>query len=290
MSHKLDPEKELEYFLETIAEASRHVRSLLFILFLSSIYVVVAAYTGDWQSETLILPIVEAEISRRWFFIISPIFILFNYVYMHLYLKDLIKRGEMFYNLPIETSFVAKNYLGFPWILPMEEGDRDPKTRSLSRKFMNFCLDIAFWWYGPAVLLAILMAYIFQQDIAALVPYICFCLSILHYFMNSRFEKSTYKKFLTAYLSAFLFFITLTAVPAIPMFFGFAAIDNELLAATVRAFITGYVVIYCVFFGLPKTFKSDKSIRRKAAWVIFYVFLIVTFTLNLMREHQVPFE
>ena len=174
MTYKLSEEKELEIFLGTVEEASKHTRSLPFLLLLTSIYVVVAAYTGDWQSETLVLPLVEAEISRRWFFAISPIFILFNYVYFHMYLKDLIKRGMIFHQMDIKTVLVEKKYLFYPWILPRDERDYEMATRSFGYKFTTFCIDVVFWWYGSFVLLMILMAYIFQNDIAALVPYACF--------------------------------------------------------------------------------------------------------------------
>lgn len=277
MSYKISEEKEVEYFLSTIEEASKHVRSLLFLFLIISIYVVVAAYTGDWQSETLVLPIVEAEISRRWFFAISPIFILFNYVYMHLYLKDLIIRGEIYSKLPIETTYIDKSYLFFPWILPVPEKDRDPKTRSFARKFVTFWVNIIFWWSGPAVLLVILLAYIFQRDITALVPYACFCLSILHYVMNSRFEKTNYKKFLLAYLSFFLLFITMTAVPAIPQFFGFDAIDRTTFPGILRLFIKTYFLIYFTIFAIPKTWKSDKGKVKKSLWLAFYILGIIFF-------------
>ncbi len=270
--YKISQEKEFEYFLSTIEEASRHVRSLLFILLITSIYVVVAAYTGDWTSDTLLLPIVEAEISRRWFFIISPIFILFNYVYMHLYLKDLMKRGFLFNKFPVETRYVDKRYFIFPWILPLGAGvDRGKGPKKFGHWLLNICADIAFWWYGPMVLLAILMAYIFQQDIAALVPYVCFCLSIIHYVMNSRFQKTAFAKFLMTYLAFFLFFITLTAVPAIPGCFGVTIINNESFITILEFFIKAYFIIYFVVFSIPKTLKSDKKLSRKILWMIFYI-------------------
>ncbi|MBT5185631.1 MAG: hypothetical protein HOM01_02410 [Kordiimonadaceae bacterium] len=162
MGYKISEEKELEIFLSTVEEASKHTRSLLFLLILTSIYVVVAAYTGDWTSETLVLPIIETEISRRWFFMISPIFILFNYVYFHMFLKDLIKRGEIFRNMDIETSLLDKKFLFYPWILPPEERDYEIATRSFGYKFTLFWVNLIFWWYGPFVLLLILLAYIFQ--------------------------------------------------------------------------------------------------------------------------------
>lgn len=277
MTYKISEEKELEYFLATIEEASKHARSLFFILMLTSIYVVVAAYTGDWQSETLILPIVEAEISRRWFFVISPVFILFNYVYFHLYLKDLMTRREIYYNLDVETSLIDKTYFTYPWILPVKDTDRDPKTRSFARKFLGFWVNILFWWYGPAVLLAILMAYIFQQDVAALVPYICFCLSIIHYVMNSRFEKSNYKKFLMGYLTVFLLFITLTAVPAIPQFFGFEAIESEEFSSIVKFFVKTYFIIYFALFAIPKTWRSECGTKMKALLILLYIIGIIFF-------------
>lgn len=276
--YKLSEEKQFEYFLATIEEASRHVRSLLFILLITSIYVVVAAYTGDWKSETLMLPIVEAEISRRWFFIISPIFILFNYVYMHLYLKDLMKRGMLYNKLDVETTLMDKRFFLFPWVLPIGSGmGRSNITKYFGRKLLNFCVDIIFWWYGPFVLLVILMAYIFQQDIAALVPYVCFCLSIIHYVMNSRFQKTVFSKFLMTYLSLFLFFITLTAVPAIPEFFGFAVIDRTNFPGILRFFIKAYFIIYFAAFAIPKTWKSDKTNLRKTIWIMLYALGIIFF-------------
>lgn len=267
MTYKVREEKELEYFLQTFEEASKHTRFLLFILLLSSVYVVVAAYTGDWQSETLNLPILDTEISRRWFFGISPIFILFNYVYFHLYLKDLIGRGQIFRDLDIECSLVEKRFLLFPWMLPPKKEDQDPKTRSLNSKFMLFCINLTFWWFGPAVLLAILMAYIFQQDIAALVPYVCFCLSILHYVMNSRVAKSKFKKFFMIYLSLFLFFITITAVPAIPEFFGVAKMEEDTFSIIIRFFFRAFFAIYFGIFAIPKEWNSEKPLKRKSIWI-----------------------
>ena len=277
MSYKISEEKELDYFLSTMEEASKHVRFLLFILLITSIYVDFAAYTGDWQSETLVLPIIEAEISRRWFFAISPVFILFNYVYMHLFLKDMIKRGEMYAKLDFETTFVDKKFLTFPWILPTEDLDRNPETRTLARKFIYFCIDVIFWWYGPAVLLVILLAYNFQSDITALVPYTCFFLSILHYVMNSRFEKSNYKKFLMAYMSIFLLFLTMAAVPSIPQFFGLEAIDRTTFPGIMRLFVKTYFLIYFTIFAIPKTWKSDKSTLKKSLWIAFYILGIIFF-------------
>ena len=275
MTYKISEEKEFEYFLNTIEEAAKHTRSLLFMLLLTSIYVVAAAYTGDWKSETLILPIVEAEVSRRLFFIISPIYILFNYVYFHLYLKDLMTRGQMYFNLDVKTNRIDKMYLTFPWILPVKDSERDPKTRSFKRKFIIFCVDVIFWWYGPAVLLAILMAYIFQEDVAALVPYICFCLSILHYFMNSRFVKSNYKKFLMAYFTMFLLFITVTAVPEILHFFGFEAIESDTFKTIISFFIKAFFLIYFIIFAIPKNLKSERGTKVKYTLILLYTLAVV---------------
>lgn len=289
MSYKIGEEKEIEYFLRTIEEASKHVRSLLFLLLLTSIYVVVAAYTGDWKSETLILPILDAEISRRWFFAISPIFILFNYVYMHLFLKDAIKRGEIYSNLPIETTLIPKGYLIFPWFLPISEEDKDPTTRSFGRRFIMFCIDLIFWWYGPAVLLIILMAYIFHNDIAALVPYVCFCLSIIHYVVNSRFTKSNFTIFRLAYFSFLLLFITLTAIPSFGAIFGIAEIDDETFFVTMRFLVKSYFIIYFTVFAIPKEWKSERSKRRKIIWTILYALGILFFASNLF-DFDVDFD
>ncbi len=293
MTHKIRDEKELEYFLKSFEEASKHVRFLLFLLLLSSIYVVIAAYTGNWQNETLVLPLLEAEISRRWFFGISPMFILFNYVYFHLYLKDLITRGLIFRNLDIECSLVEKRFLLYPWMLPPDKENQDPKTRSFNQRFLVFCINMIFWWSGPAVLLAILMAYIFQQDIAALVPYVCFCLSILHYVLNSRVAKSNFKKFFMTYLSLFLFFITITAVPAIPEFFGIAKIEEDTFSVIIRFFFRTFFVIYFGVFAIPKEWKSDKPLKRKSFFITLYSIGFLMFAIGLfdvLFNEQVPFE
>lgn len=280
----------MDYFLATIAEASRHVRSLLFMLLFSSVYVVVAAYTGDWQSETLVLPIVDAEISRRWFFIISPVFILFNYVYMHLFLKDLMVRFRLYREMPLETTYIPKRYLYFPWILPTTEPDLDPKTRTFRGRFLYFCLDIVFWWSGPLVLLAILAAYIFQQDIAALVPYVCFCISILHYVLNSRFEKSRFKKFMMIYLAFFLLFITLTAVPQIFGLLGFGPIGQDTFRFFMSFFVDGYIIIFFIFFAIPKTLQSVKNKTYRILLMGLYLIIMLNFALHFIMLNTSGFD
>jgi len=290
MGYKISNKSEMDYFLATIAEASRHVRSLLFMLLFSSVYVVVASYSGDWQSETLVLPIVDAEISRRWFFIISPVFILFNYVYMHLFLKDLMYRFYLYRQLPLETTFIHKRYLYFPWILPSSEADIDPKTRTFRGRFFYFCLDIVFWWSGPLVLLAILAAYIFQKDVAALVPYICFCLSILHYVLNSRFEKSRFKKFMMIYLAFFLLFITLTAVPQILGIFGIGSIESETFKLLMSFFIDGYLIIFFSCFAIPKTLQSVKNKYYRILLMGLYLIAIVNFAYHFIMLNSGGFD
>lgn len=281
MGYKIGEEKELEIFLGTIEEASKHVRSLLFLLLLTSVYVVVAAYTGDWQTETLVLPILDAEISRRWFFIISPIFILFNYVYLHLFLKDAMRRWEIFFSLPFETTLIPKNYLTFPWFLPISEEDKNPATRSFGNRFVNFGVDIIFWWYGPFVLLIILMAYIFHNDAAALVPYVCFCLSIIHYVANSRFSKSKFTIFRLAYFSFLLLFITFSAIPSFAAIFGIAEIDDKTFIIIMRFLIKSYFIIYFTVFAIPGEWKSKRSKQRKIIWTLVYILGILFFSSDL---------
>ena len=80
-----------------------------------------------------------------------------------------------------------------------------------------------------------------------------------------------------AYMSIFLLFLTMAAVPSIPQLFGLEAIDRTTFPGIMRLFVKTYFLIYFTIFAIPKTWKSDKSKLKKSLWIAFYILGIIFF-------------
>jgi hypothetical protein len=100
---ELSDDKQIELLATSIEESSKHARNLLLTLVVSSLYVLLAAYSTGVHN-TLKLPVLDVDVDTSEFYAISPIIILAIFMYMHIYVSDLRSRLAAFDNLNIPCN------------------------------------------------------------------------------------------------------------------------------------------------------------------------------------------
>lgn len=184
---KLDDEKQFDLLVESISEASKHARNLLFVLVISSLYVLVAAYSGN-RSPKLKLPVLEVEVPTSEFYAISPLIIFGIYMYMQIYVADLRRRLSIFDNLSIECRRLPSPRLVlYPWLLTFaspsgvfdrrEDAPARPRRPADSGKpslYVQIVSMFAVWLLGPAVIFTLWVRFIGHADPTSIIP--CACL------------------------------------------------------------------------------------------------------------------
>ena len=76
---KIGEDKELELLIKAIEESSKHARNLLFILVVTSLYVLLAAYSESLEDK-LKLPVLAVDVQTQQFNALSPMIILGVYL------------------------------------------------------------------------------------------------------------------------------------------------------------------------------------------------------------------
>lgn len=222
----VDEQKEFELLVKSIEEASKHARNLLFVLVVSSIYVLISAFSVA-VTEKLTLPALGVDVSTLEFFAISPVVIVGIYLYMHIYVNQLIRRLQIFDSLNIECKTVTSpRMLLFPWLLifattPFEErsGNRiSGESLDISRRrprltstYVYLVSGLTIWCLGPVVLFALWVRFIGQEQLISIIP--CICLIISLFVLSSPFTRGRLVGSVVTFSGLVLILITFASVP-----------------------------------------------------------------------------
>lgn len=175
----LDDKEEIGYLISSIEESSKHARTLLFILATTTMYVLLTAFTGE-ITKIIELPILNVKMKSADFFLVSPILILFIYVYLHIYITELKKRMDLFDAITIHVRYLPyKRMMLFPWLLTFSN---DKCQSTIYSKTITLISKIIFWYYTPVVLILLWGRYINQQDETSLMVFVCVTISLFYVF------------------------------------------------------------------------------------------------------------
>ncbi len=212
---KLDEEKEFDLIVNSIAEASKHSRNLLFLLIASSLYVLITAFSNTASNE-LLLPVFGVTVATKDFFAVSPIVIVAVFLYLHIYVGQLARRLQKYDELTIDLdtntfSPDPRIYL-FPWILTFSEFAREPRyfdktnqlqgysktikirvSENLNRvgplnKFAPIISNLLIWYLGPLVLVVIWIQFLAQHQLISVIPALCLVIA-LGILFSEKYEK-----------------------------------------------------------------------------------------------------
>ncbi len=210
-------EKEIEFLIKSIEELSKHCRNILFILSISSVYVLIAAFSGTLE-EKLKLPVLNVDVSTGDFFMFSPIIISIVYIYLHIYVRELRDRIFVFKKIDLECKYVPySEMLLFPWILIFSENYNQssgkPKSGMEDHIFLitNLTARFSIWLLGPLVLLALWLQHIGEEKILSIVP----CIAVIGSNMASWYYSQRAKSVIITIfiMSGLIIGITLASIP-----------------------------------------------------------------------------
>lgn len=279
----IDEQKELELLTKSIEEASKHARNILFALVVSSIYVIISAFSQQ-PGDELTLPIMQSKVTKEEFFAFSPIVILFIYAYLHIYVRDLRIRIETFRRTGIECKNIdSPEMLLFPWILnfgyysiyTMESSapgeDIERKSRARSSIYIRIVAIFTIWALAPLVLLSLWVKFIQEENTVSMVPFACFGFSL--FIMTSSFLVRTFANVTIAVICSTLFVITLASIPDYSTALGLTNIwedfrtslqsDSGVVSGLLR---TGVFTVYMVVFLVLAAIKfTERYLVRRIA-------------------------
>jgi energy-coupling factor transporter ATP-binding protein EcfA2 len=258
---------ELGHLLHGIEETSKQARSILFALTTTSAFVVVAAFS-DSPSGSIKLPIVGNEIHPDQFFFWSPLVVLAVYLYLQVYIQELVGRFDRLYQFQEKVSVAVSSPrdLLFPWffVIALESrrqkqekirADQLARSAPIIDPSVQYIYPLAvslIWLLGPAVLAALLFAFLREERAVAIVPCIAFLLSggVAVGFVQSNRSRIASLAWVVAGVSVFL--LTLASVPELRERTYLAALWGlrHDIARLVREKILP-MVAYAMAFALP---------------------------------------
>ncbi|MFC4271598.1 hypothetical protein GQF03_17465 [Sneathiella chungangensis] len=234
---KICEAKEFELLVSSIEEVSKHSRNLVFALVVSSIYILITAYSPSDETE-LTLPAVGVKVTKDFFFAGAPLILLGIYTYLHIYVNQLAEKLRVFDQVDFEVSWVSdsRNLL-FPWLLIFSnfpnDASEDPEAQvdvslqeialptKVAQHIINIVSFVIVWILGPTAMGLLWIQYVVQQQTTSLIPCLCFLVSMLILF--SRFgEKRLNTRFWIIVSGIFLLF-TMISVSGIRQSIG---LDN----------------------------------------------------------------
>lgn len=226
---KLAESKELDLVLKSIEEASKHARNLLFILVISSIFVLITAYSGGVKAE-LLLPVLAVRVKPSEFFVISPVVILCIYAYMHIYVNELKYRISIYDGMNIKLSSSADSrVLLFPWLLTFNSSfplklknlkkDGLIKRANLPSLYVYLVSSFLVVLLGPTILFAMWVKFVGNEDPVSIIP--CICLIVSCFLSLPNINLSKWINVAVTVLSFMFLAITILSVPDFRRFVAF---------------------------------------------------------------------
>ncbi len=176
-------EKGFDLLVKSIEEASKHARNLLFLLVVTSIYILITAFASETNGK-LKLPIIPGEVPIETFLAISPLVILSIHWYLNIYITDLNYRLTTFDELNVNCHIKIQDprILLFPWVLTFPDRKNstlkkyNQKILGPGSKFFNSARSIflfIIFALGPIVLHALWIRFLGKGLTISIIPYIC---------------------------------------------------------------------------------------------------------------------
>jgi len=117
VAEALSSKDELLQLIKGVEEGCKHARSVLFVLTTTSAFVLVAALS-ETSGGSIRLPVAGNDIPRDQFFAWSPLVVLTLYLYLQVYVQEIILRLERLHAFE-QSAITVKTKLAdllFPWI------------------------------------------------------------------------------------------------------------------------------------------------------------------------------
>ena len=216
-----------------VEEACKHARSVLFVLTTTSAFVLVAALS-ETTTGSIKLPVAGNDIPRDQFFTWSPLVVLTIYLYLQVYVQEIMRRLERLHTFE-QSAITLRTRLAdllFPWIFViglesqrMRKGsvtssiassDQLGREGPYSRLPMPWLYGLAafiVWILGPLVLGVLWFVFLRAERSIAIVP--CAALLIASW-MTLRFLRPNRLRFespVWGLAGILLVLITLASVP-----------------------------------------------------------------------------
>jgi hypothetical protein len=234
LAESMPSKDELFQLIRGIEEACKHARSVLFVLATTSAFILVAALS-ETPAGTIRLPVAGNDISRDQFFAWSPLVVLIIYLYLQVYIQEIIVRLDRLHAFE-QSSVVLKTRLGdllFPWIFvigledrrarrqatslsSLASGDQLGRESPVSRMPMPRLYALAafiVWILGPVVLAVLLVAFLRAERAVAIVPCASFLTAAWMALRFLRQQRSRLESAMWGMSGSLLVLVTLASVP-----------------------------------------------------------------------------
>ncbi len=186
----LPSDDEIKVSKDMVGESARAAKQLFLLITGAYAYCAVTVATLDGREilvrEKIVLPLLGLPVPFRWFFVVSPLLLIFLHWYFYLHIKQM---RQFIEEIP------ATDRVGlFPWIVTQDyvsENRRRLDIRSL-------WVEIGLWHYWPAILIASSIASIrIQNNLIVIIGLAASLISVLSSFRFRRryYEKQTRSKF-----------------------------------------------------------------------------------------------
>lgn len=187
---KLRPRDELDYLIKSIEETSKHARTVLFLLAAACSYILIAAFGGAaseigvWSmfgagDDTLRLPMLEIDVSKEQFFMLSPILLLSLYLYLHIYIDELRQRLDTFAAADVKCAKLPDSFMMlFPWIGVFSHPRGNDDSCQNIRKtawYIKLASGLLIWLMGPMAILALWFKFVLEEKAISIIP----CLAVI---------------------------------------------------------------------------------------------------------------
>jgi hypothetical protein len=207
MTANITPEKEAEFLLKSIEESPEHSRNVLMALLVSSAYILLSAFSKQ-TVDKVTLPLVNVTVTTSEFFVVAPLVILGEYLYLHIYIRDLREKLTAFKNADLSLPHPElRDMLPFPWIATFAF------SKDRSSKYTRIATVFLVWLFGPFALFALWLRFVNQEQITSLIP--CSAIIFAVYGNSESVFGRRATKICCPIAGLMLIFISLISVPAI---------------------------------------------------------------------------
>ena len=230
----MSKKKEFDALVQTIEHASKHARNVLSALVVGSAYVLLAAATSKGD-EQLTLPVLNVRVPTQQFVALSPAVILVIFLYMHIYVADLLRRLATVSRIQAKCHFVASpRLLLYPWLLVFSSyrettpvgltehssaGERVAASRQRRRRpIVSLVATALIWCLAPAVLFSLWTNFVGREEIVSIIPCIAMIIAMIVGTCTLFQGAPRWWNICLAVGSCTLFVITIVSVPELRTF------------------------------------------------------------------------
>jgi hypothetical protein len=176
-------------------------------LLVSSAYILLSAFSKQ-TLDKVTLPLVNVTVTTSEFFVVAPLVILGEYLYLHIYIRDLREKLTAFRDAGLALPHPElRDMLPFPWIATFAFSKAKPNI------YMRIVTVFLVWLFGPFVLFALWLRFVNQEQLASLIP--CSAIIFAVYGNSESVFGRRATKICCPIAGLLLIFISLISVPGI---------------------------------------------------------------------------